>query len=80
MKDTDPEQETEMSTAEAIVKDIQTILNMTENTDMKRESKEKLKHYHVVIETVSESVDMFRMTKDQATEDRENGTEINEKN
>ena len=70
IKETDPEQETEMSTAESIVKDIQAILNMTQNTDMKMKSKENLKHYNAMIETVSESMEMFRTANNQATEDK----------
>ena len=52
-----------MTTAKAIIDDIHTILDLAETTDMKLENKEKLKQYHVVIDTVVDSIDRFKVEK-----------------
>ena len=63
MDEHDPEIENKMSSAKAIIKDIQSILDLAEITDMKMENKERLKHYHTVVKTVIDSIDRFKIAK-----------------
>jgi len=63
MDEHDPEIENKMSSANAIIEDIQSILDLAEITDMKMENKERLKYYHTVVKTVIDSMDRFKITK-----------------